>query len=440
MDEYRDEAVVKIRRETQKLLAERRAEKYKSPDDIITGAGEVIDENYDKRNIKKWCQGRKTMRIGTKYIDIEDLLFKEAVNVSSCGEALANASLNLYMNEYAIDPRKLIAEVVGIAADVDIKCLDNPSNAIVCGRLTDEPVPSFVTHNEDICYDFWKKLTGVPFNIFTKNACGTDRIKKGSREDAIIYHIKRSISRSLYNIFEEIHPKLVEYYTPVPVVCEYLTNTNLFAAERKRYELYRNYLKYIAGLFERENYEYLQQFDDEQLQQRWYFPLDYQLEAAKNYTDSLHTDDKEATRTALYEDFMTKVFDPVFSREQSEKILKKLYTGDVVGNLTACDAVYHLNDNDFWDEAENKKAFLKKLDEENPLAKYELSPGLQAKVSDTGYDGVGEERYYDGVFGVKPFNAQRYICSAGTWNCRILPNFQRYFIRRASKCVRMRLR
>jgi hypothetical protein len=214
----------------------------------------------------------------------------------------------------------------------------------------------------------------------------------------------------------------------------------LFAAERKRYELYRNYLKYIAGLFERENYEYLQQFDDEQLQQRWYFPLDYQLEAAKNYTDSLHTDDKEATRTALYEDFMTKVFDPVFSREQSEKILKKLYTGDVVGNLTACDAVYHLNDNDFWDEAENKKAFLKKLDEENPLAKYELSPGLQAKVSDTGYDGVGEERYYDGVFGVKPFTAQRYICSAGTWNCRILPNFQRYFIRRASKCVRMRLR
>jgi hypothetical protein len=391
MDEYRVEAAAKIRKETEKLIAERRTGKYKYLDDIINGADEVIDEKYDRRGIKKWCQGRKTMRIGTKYIDIEDLLFGEAVNVSSCGEALANGSMNLYMNEYAIDPRKLIADFMSSAADVDIECLDNPANAIVYGRLTDAPVPSFAMHNEDICYDFWMKLTGVPFNIFTKNACGTDKIKEGSREEEFIYHIKRSISKSLYNIFGEIHPKLVEYYTPVPVVCEYLAKTNLFGAERKRYELYRNYLKYVAGLYGKEN-----------------------------YTDSLRTDDKEASRTALYEDFMTKVFDPVFSREQSEKLLKKLYTGDVFDNLKACDAVYHLNDDNFWDEDENKKAFLKKLDEENPLAKYEFSPGLQAKISDTGYDGVGNERYYDGVFGVNPFNEQeRYMLGKHAE----LPNF-----------------
>jgi hypothetical protein len=293
-----------------------------------------------------------------------------------------------------------------IVTDLDQRCLNNAVNIVVYGRLADKPVPSFVEHNEDICYDFWMKLTGVPFNIYTKNACGTDKIKKGSREDAIIYHIGRSISRSMYNIFEEIHPKLVEYYKPVPLVCEYLAKTNLFATERKRYELYRNYLKYLAGLFAKENFEYLQQFDDEQLQMRWDFPLDYQLEAAKNYTDSLRTEDKEASRTALYEDFMTKVFDPVFSREQSEKILKKLYTGDALDNLKDCNAVYHLDDDDFWDEEENRKAFLKKLDEENPLAKYEFSPGLQEKISDTGYDGVGKDRYYEGVFGFKPFNAQ----------------------------------
>jgi hypothetical protein len=268
-------------------------------------------------------------------------------------------------------------------------------------------------YSEELVYDFWKKLTGKGDSIyFNEGCCGRWKYDDGFTSD--VSEKEKNIQRIVWRILDRYETHLavrisdnkgtVHDISIKEAMRRMLKTSGIlepFAEEKKRYAINKAYLKYLMSLVSKDLFDYLETLDLEELKKI----SDSHNETFEGVPERLIPINKIGkpfivtevfngrTLTAEMYDvtdaFMRRVIAPYFSTDRFFWDFKKNPGRYHLSGWDEADFHRH----SYWDNEKHAEQLRKMIDEEDPLTKYEFSPVFKKRILDSGYDGVGSEKY-----------------------------------------------
>jgi hypothetical protein len=379
---------------------------------------EPIDKRYSDKGVKRWYEYPRSVRIGNKYLSVEDALIRNLYYVKN--KLHIENKVKDHMLQYVADPRSAMEDWIQSVMMTEnitnsifhaVKYYTAADNLVFGTALVDT-----LGYSEDLVYDFWKKLTGKGDNIYFNGCCEKWKCIFRNSDSSFndpLPHKEYTIAGVIWHVIDEYENALtisvsddknemhnISIKDAMIKMLEKSAILEPFSEEKKRYDMNKAYLEFVTTLVSKKLFDYLESLNINKLEKMedscnqifTYIPKE--LLCVSNM-------EKEHDVTEI---FLNKVIAPYFSTDRFFWDLKKN------------PGRYHLSSWDednlghsYWDDEKHAKQLCKMIDEEDPLAKYEFSPVLKKRILDSGYDGVGMERYAEVMLG--DFNPKYFLKS-----------------------------
>lgn len=389
-----------------------------------------ITNNTKNKKIRKWNEGPKTVRIGSKYLDVTNDFERSIVSSAEGGvytpdkvfnkEKAANdykKGLVFYRytaeENYKIDPRKeLYYYLMNELAFSQIPLNPKSPHPTIYGENGLHHLESFfyIIEDEEKCnryYNVLKEVYGdyltekrnnLIFNLFNKSDENLTLEEKnifknfGLYIGNIYFHFNYPYRKEMddYGLFNMLAQGRTPISSIVPALQRFYAVYDFFGTEKKRYDMRCALLDFLCDCITPNIVEYLKniKIDNHRLNNDFIFTMPKNIlpEFVRNTLED---------ENHICQEFIDRVITPFVTEEDINNMIEFLKEdGNHQFSKTKFN-IYPMYINGKYHEPTDEEliSYAKPLDEEDVLVKYEYSPIFQKRILDEGYDGVSQEKY-----------------------------------------------
>lgn len=402
-----------------------------SEEEVITKFMELSGESKTKNDNtlnaenmpRRWNEGPKTVRIGSKYLDVTDnynrhvdeyasafvktpdLIFNKEKAMNDKKEGLAIAE-ECAQDDYKIDPRNIFLDLM----TEDVVFMNSYS---IPGKATLHPniYGDNILLQDFVKYDFSRierilgaiakcRCDDLLMKIYHKTYRELTDKEKEDFKKLFFYFYWLGLNIQYNYDVEPIHTcwhtmessgKSINVF--MPAMIRYLAVYDYFGTEKKRFNIHYNHLVFLCKCVTKEVFDYINKVDYNALNGgrfEEYFrnmPEDILPDFLKGITKN---------KEFVCEEYIKRVITPFVTKEDLDNMYEMFNvekSWDVYSKSKYKLANLTLDPNYESIEHEELQKTLNYLDSEDVLAKYEYSFAFQHRILDEGYDGIGIERY-----------------------------------------------